>query len=92
MGWRISAKISEILTKGADGGGIGHDEALTLLCLELHSREVYALMETANRLSRTRFKGKGENHFHIGLNVATLPSGLPFLFPDPQGRHLQRVR
>jgi biotin synthase len=30
-------------------------------------------METANRLSIEQFKGKGENHFHIGLNVEPCP-------------------
>jgi len=44
-----------------------------LLNLDLDSKETYALMETANRLSREQFKGKGENHFHIGLNVEPCP-------------------
>jgi len=39
------------------------------MSLDLGSREVYALMETANRLSREAFANKGERHFHIGLNV-----------------------
>jgi biotin synthase len=45
----------------------------TILAIPLHTREVYALMETANRLSREQFGEKGENHFHIGVNVAPCP-------------------
>jgi biotin synthase len=46
--------------------------------LEGHTREVYGLMETANRLSREQFNGKGENHFHIGINVETCPFNCSF--------------
>jgi len=46
--------------------------------LELHTRETYALMETANRLSREQFNGKGENHFHIGINVEACPFNCSF--------------
>jgi len=73
MTWHLSPKIDAILDKGAGGDGISRDDALELLHLELHSREVYALMETAHRLSREQFGEKGENHFHIGLNVEQCP-------------------
>lgn len=73
MGWRISSRIAEILHKGGDGGGIGKEEARDLMRLDLHSREVYALMHTADSLSRAQFHGKAENHFHIGLNVEPCP-------------------
>jgi len=67
MAWRISPPLSEILSKGGDNACITRDEELTLLRRDLYSRETYALMETANRLSRDQFNGKGENHFHIGI-------------------------
>ena len=73
MSWKISSKVEAILERGAGGKGIDRQQALGLLKLPLHSREVYALMETANRLSREQFGQKGENHFHIGVNVAPCP-------------------
>ncbi len=78
MSWGIEAGISEILSRASEGGGIQEEEALRLLQVELHSREAYALMETANRLSRSRFGDKGEIHFHIGLNVEPCPKDCSF--------------
>ncbi len=73
MSWKISSKVEAILERGAEGESIERDQALYLLAIPLHTREVYALMETANRLSRQQFGEKGENHFHIGVNVAPCP-------------------
>jgi biotin synthase len=78
MSWRISHKIADILTKGSDNTGIDREEALSLMRLELHTRETYALMETANRVSREQFNGKGDNHFHIGINVEACPFNCSF--------------
>ena len=78
MGWEISPRARNILDKAGDHAGLGREDALFLLRLDLHSKETYALMETANRLSRERFKGKGENHFHIGLNVEPCPFNCSF--------------
>jgi biotin synthase len=69
MGWKISPRVRSIVDKAGDFAGISREEAVFLLGLNLHSEEAYAVMETANRLSREQFKGKGEIHFHIGLNV-----------------------
>jgi len=78
MSWKISQKTAEILKKGSDNAGIDRSEALALMQLELHSRETYALMQTANRLSMEQFNGKGENHFHIGINVEACPFNCSF--------------
>jgi biotin synthase len=78
MSWKISHKTEDILNKGSDNAGIDREEALSLMRLELHTRETYALMETANRLSREQFNGKGENHFHIGINVEACPFNCSF--------------
>lgn len=78
MGWRISTTIENILKKGADFGELTRDEALALMQIELHSRKAYALMETADRMSRRRFANKGETHFHIGLNVEPCPMDCRF--------------
>lgn len=73
MAWKITPAIEEILSKGRDGVPLERDEALALVHLELESRETYALMESANHLSRQQFGRKGERHFHIGLNVEPCP-------------------
>lgn len=73
MAWRIVPPIEEILSKGRDGVPLEREDALALVHLQLESRETYALMETANYLSRTQFGQKGERHFHIGLNVEPCP-------------------
>jgi biotin synthase len=78
MSWQISPKVAEILKKGASGEGLGRQEALTLMALPLHAKETYALMETANTLSREQFGHKGENHFHIGVNVSPCPVNCRF--------------
>ena len=62
----------------AGAEGIDRDQALTLMMLPLHTKETYALMETANTLSREQFNNKGENHFHIGVNVAPCPLNCKF--------------
>lgn len=73
MSWKISPHVETILERGAGADGIDRSQALTLMAIPLHTKESYALMETANRLSREIFGEKGENHFHIGVNVAPCP-------------------
>jgi len=48
------------------------------MLLDVSSREAYALLQTADSLSRTRFGGKAENHFHIGVNVEPCPYNCAF--------------
>jgi biotin synthase len=78
MSWQLSPAVSGILQKGAAFDGLNRDEALALMALPLHSREVYALMQTADCMSREQFRAKGENHFHIGVNVAPCPLNCRF--------------
>lgn len=78
MGWRIDPEIEDILKKGENLEGLNEAEAGALLRLDLGGKEVYALMETANRISRQQFNGKGENHFHIGVNVEPCPYNCRF--------------
>jgi biotin synthase len=78
LSWKISLGVEQILDKGKDGDALTRDEALSLMHLELESRETYALMECANHLSRTLFGTKGEKHFHIGLNVEPCPMDCSF--------------
>jgi biotin synthase len=78
MGWKILPRVRAILGRAGEFAGMGREEALFLLRLGLNSKETYAVMETANRLSRDQFKGKGENHFHIGLNAEPCPFNCRF--------------
>jgi biotin synthase len=78
MAWHIARRVENILKKGEDLQGLAEAEAESLLGLDLGSKEVYALMETANRISRQRFGEKGENHFHIGVNVEPCPYNCRF--------------
>lgn len=78
MSWQVAKPIANILAKAADGCGIEKDEALKLMRVDGLSKEFYALLETANRLSRERFANKGEVHFHIGVNVDACPMDCSF--------------
>ncbi len=78
MSWKIPPAIAEILNKANDFEKISRDEALALMRIGLHSKAAYALMETANRMSRQQFGNKGEKHFHIGLNVEPCPMDCAF--------------
>ncbi len=78
MSWNLSPAVADILKQGAAGEGLNRDQALALMALPLHGRECYALMQTADALSRERFGRKGENHFHIGINVAPCPLNCRF--------------
>jgi biotin synthase len=69
MTWKLSPRVQDILRKAEDLQGLDADEAIELLRLDLHSPEVYALMHTADSISRRTFGRKAERHFHIGLNV-----------------------
>ncbi len=70
--------VEEILRKGRDGALPTAEEAMLLMHLAPESMETYALMECADHLSRTLFNNKGENHFHIGLNVEPCPMDCAF--------------
>ena len=78
MAWQIAPSIAEILQKAAEASGITRDEALKLMSLHPLSKEGYALMQTADELSRRTFGSKGENHFHIGVNVEPCPMDCRF--------------
>ena len=78
MSWRISPKVKGLLKKGADLTGLNQEEAEFLLQLAIESKETYALMETANRISRDQFGNKGENQYHIGINVEPCPFNCKF--------------
>jgi len=64
---------TDIFQKALDGIYLCREEGLQLMDIPLHTEECYALMATAQQLSRRQFGNKGENHFHIGLNSEPCP-------------------
>ncbi len=78
MSWEINSRVDDLLKKGSDLIGLETAEAEFLLHLEPGSREIYALMETANAISRKQFGNKGERHFHIGINIEPCPFNCAF--------------
>ncbi|HOV88055.1 MAG TPA: hypothetical protein PLM79_16990 [Syntrophobacteraceae bacterium] len=78
MTWRIDSRVEDLLKKGEDLAGLEVEEAVHLLKIRPGSREMYALMETADRISRRQFNGKGELHFHIGVNASPCPYNCRF--------------
>ncbi|QTA78347.1 aldolase-type domain-containing protein [Desulfonema limicola] len=75
---KLSHAVHDILKKADDFSEITRDEALKLLRLDVNSFENYALMFTADNMSRKSFKGKGENHLHIGVNAGPCPFNCSF--------------
>jgi biotin synthase len=69
----LEPRMADILKKASDRVPLEREDVLNLMKVQLHSSACYAIMETANRMSRTEFGNKGENHFHIGLNVEPCP-------------------
>ncbi len=78
MSWRISQKVEDILAKAIDFEPLKKEDILHLLSLPLYGKEIYALLQAANAMSHDQFNDKGENHFHIGLNVAPCPVNCKF--------------
>ena len=73
MTFKLDAKLKEIFLKAEALAPLTREDAMALMQIPRHSRECYAMMAVANQISRTQFGGKGENHFHIGLNVEPCP-------------------
>jgi biotin synthase len=78
MSWKLMPAVADILKQGAACEGLRREQALILMALPPHSRETYALMQTANQISREQFGNKGENHYHIGVNAAPCPLNCRF--------------
>ncbi len=78
MSTGLNPRTAEILQKAQDNVFLSRAEALALMRIPLHTAECYALMETANRMSREQFGNKGENHYHVGLNVEPCPLDCEF--------------
>lgn len=70
---KLDRRITEILSKAEDSVPVSREDALILMQVPLNTPACYAIMEAANRLSRAQFGNKGENHYHIGLNVEPCP-------------------
>jgi biotin synthase len=70
--------VKEILKKAETLELLSKDEIIDLIKVENHSQECYEMMHLANKMSREMFSGKGENHFHMGLNAGPCPYNCDF--------------
>ena len=75
---KLNQDIVKILDKALDEQPIGREEALTLMGIDLLSREMYSLCAAANELSRRHFENLGEVYLQIGLDSAPCPSNCEF--------------
>jgi biotin synthase len=66
-------RYQDIFSKALEYASLTREEALQLMTIPLHSEVCYQLMATADRMSKEQFGLKGENHYHIGLNVEPCP-------------------
>jgi biotin synthase len=66
-------RYQNIFSKALEYAPLTREEALQLMTIPLHSEDCYQLMATADRMSKHQFGFKGENHYHIGLNVEPCP-------------------
>jgi biotin synthase len=74
----INSKIRYILDKALGGDNINKEEALSLMEVDLYSYEMHAVYATASKLSREQFKGKGDCHAQIGLDLSPCPNNCGF--------------
>ena len=66
-------RYQDIFSKALEYASLTREDALHLMTIPLYSEACYQLMATADRMSKEQFGFKGENHFHIGLNVEPCP-------------------
>lgn len=77
---RIRQNIEGILDKAHDGKHISRDDALELMRIDEKSDEMYALMSTANAMTRARVNNTGEVYAQIGINNWPCPKNCKFCF------------
>jgi biotin synthase len=74
----VSEGIEEILNQILEGRRPNRDQLLRLMECDVLSDEMYALMATANRLTRQSFNNMGEVHAQVGVNYAPCPKKCKF--------------
>ena len=74
----LDHEVVKILDKALDEQPLTRTEALTLMDIDLLSREMYALCAAANELSRRHFNNLGEVYAQIGLDFAPCPGNCEF--------------
>lgn len=83
---KINPKIEYILDKALDRQDITREEALELMKVDERSHEMYALMSTANRMTREQFNDTAEIITQVGINNGPCPRNCKFcLFGEDWG-------
>ncbi|MEM2970220.1 MAG: hypothetical protein QXR63_04725 [Candidatus Bathyarchaeia archaeon] len=70
--------IDDILKRAIEKKTLDREDAFRLMEVKLNSREMYALMATANMATRELFNNFGEVHAQIGINYAPCPNKCKF--------------
>lgn len=76
----INKQIEYILDKGSDLQEINRAEALELMKVDEKSPEMYALMSTANRMTREQFNDTAEIISQVGINNGPCPRNCKFCY------------
>ncbi len=77
---KINGRIEYILDKSLDWQEISREEALELMKVDEKSPEMYALMSTANTMTRSKFNNIGEVFAQVGINNWPCPKNCKFCF------------
>ena len=75
---QIGGQIEEILDQALSSEGIAKEDALELANVDVNSYEVYAVMATANELTKQQFGNRGEVYAQVGINFWPCPRNCGF--------------
>ncbi|MEW6585522.1 MAG: radical SAM protein [Nitrospirota bacterium] len=77
---KVREKIGHILDRARDRQRISQEEATVLMGIDERSHEMYALMSTANRMTREQFSDTAEIFAQVGINNGPCPKNCKFCF------------
>ncbi len=77
---KIQQNVQYILDKALDRQEISREQALELMKIDERSHEMYALMSTANRMTRDQFNDTAEIITQVGINNGPCPRNCRFCF------------
>lgn len=72
--------VSKILNKALSGEKLTKEDAITLLDVDVYSKDMYNILASANILSRKHFKNHGEIYAQIGINNSPCSKNCDFCF------------
>ncbi len=89
---RINPEVECVIDRALAGEEITPPEARTLMSVDVNSDEMYALMATADELTKRQFGNRGEVFAQIGINFWPCPKSCGFcVFGENWGLTKERV-